>query len=186
MDVGTHHRRRPLGPEGQAPAALVLELVHLLADDVGPLADPLEDLDVLVGRGHHQAVAEAGGPAGELGDERGPPPRLRGQDVVRADGGAVGVSARLPGGFLHGPPCYRRVVIAPPPRTSASPARASRSRDSKGPVRGNSASGSGRVSVAGTSVGGDVWVAGRTKVAGRSGGVVTGVVGGGAGGAGVL
>jgi hypothetical protein len=63
-------------------AALVLEVVHLLGDDVGALADALEDADVLEHRRLEQPVAEAPGHAGEGGEERLPPGRLGRQDVL--------------------------------------------------------------------------------------------------------
>ena len=60
-----HDRRGALGPQREPPAAAVVELVHLLADDVGALADAVEHLGVLEDRREHQAVAEAAGPVGE-------------------------------------------------------------------------------------------------------------------------
>ncbi len=72
-----------LRPQGQGPAALVLELVHLLAHHVAALAGaPPEDLHVLEDRGVGQAVA---GPLGVVGEQRQeglPPGRLGPQDVV--------------------------------------------------------------------------------------------------------
>ncbi len=67
-----------------------VELVHLLADDVRVLADPLEHLDVLEHRGDDEPVAEAGGPVGEAPDEARPDARDRRQDVVHPLRGAKG------------------------------------------------------------------------------------------------
>ena len=50
----TRHPGGALGPQRDAPAALVLEVVHLLADDVGGLPHPLEHLEVLEDRRDHQ------------------------------------------------------------------------------------------------------------------------------------
>ena len=58
LGEGTAHRRRSLRSEGELAVAAVGELVHLLADDVGALSDPLEDADVLEGRGLQRPEAE--------------------------------------------------------------------------------------------------------------------------------
>ena len=79
-----HDRRGALGPQREAAAALVLELVHLLAHDVGGLADPLEHLEVLEDRRDHEPEPEALGARRERRDQRLPPLRLRRQDVVGA------------------------------------------------------------------------------------------------------
>ena len=61
LEVGAADRRRALRPQGQAAPALVLEGEHLLADDVGRLADAaLEQLGVLEGRRRDRLVAGAG------------------------------------------------------------------------------------------------------------------------------
>jgi hypothetical protein len=91
LHVGAHDGRRPFGPQCEASAAAVGELVHLLADDVRRFADPLEHLDVLEDRGDDQLVAEPARPVGEGGDDTSPPRRLRRKDIVRADRRAVGV-----------------------------------------------------------------------------------------------
>ena len=69
LDEGPHHGGRPLGAQRESATAAILELVHLLADDVGALTDPVEHLRVLEDRRQHQAVAEAPGPVGEPGDQ---------------------------------------------------------------------------------------------------------------------
>ena len=86
LDEGPHHRRRPLGTEGDVTPALVTEVVHLLAHEVGALPHPLPHPDVLEHGCDHQAVAGAPHAGGEHGHERLPPGRLRRQDVVRALG----------------------------------------------------------------------------------------------------
>ena len=58
LDEGAHHRRGGLGAQGQAAALLVVEGVHLLADDVGGLSHPAhEELRVLEQRRPDLAVA---------------------------------------------------------------------------------------------------------------------------------
>ena len=86
LDEGPGHRRGDLGPQGQPPAAAVLELVHLLADDVGALPQPVEDRRVLEHRRVHQPVARGLGLLGERGQQGDPARRLRGQDVAGPDG----------------------------------------------------------------------------------------------------
>ena len=61
LDEGPGHRRGALGPQRDVAAALVLEVVHLLGDDVGALADALEHADVLEHRRLDQPVAVAAG-----------------------------------------------------------------------------------------------------------------------------
>ena len=61
LDVRPGHRRGALRAQGDVAAALVLEVVHLLGDDVGALADALEHPDVLEHRRLDQAVAVAPG-----------------------------------------------------------------------------------------------------------------------------
>ena len=73
-----------MGPERESSIPTVGELVHLLADDVGRLAQPVEDLGVLEHRGHDQLVTESARALDEHADELDPPRRLRGDDVVRA------------------------------------------------------------------------------------------------------
>ena len=50
LHEGAHHRRGALRPQREPATALVLELVHLLAHDVGRLTDALEHLEVLEDR----------------------------------------------------------------------------------------------------------------------------------------
>ena len=81
----TDHARSPLGSQREAPPTLVLEVVHLLADDVGGLPEALEHLDVLEDRREHQPEAEAGRAGRERLDQRAPAAGLGRKDVVRAD-----------------------------------------------------------------------------------------------------
>ena len=81
LHEGPHHRRRALGPQRDVAAALVLEVVHLLADDVGALADPLEHADVLEHRPDDQPVSRPLHPPGEELHQPLIPRRLRRQDV---------------------------------------------------------------------------------------------------------
>ena len=94
------HRRGALGTQRDAAAALVLEVVHLLGDDVGALADPLEHADVLEHRRLDQPVAVAARELGERGEQRLPAGRLGRQDVLRAlrrtEVGSLGHRATLP------------------------------------------------------------------------------------------
>ena len=97
LDPRPHHRRRALGAEGEAVAALVRELVHLLADYVGALPHPGEDADVLEHGPDDQPVAGPFDSRGEPGHERLPPRRAGRQHVVGAGRGAErGHSGRVP------------------------------------------------------------------------------------------
>jgi hypothetical protein len=91
LRVCPHDRCSAFGTERHASGVLVLELVHLLAHDVGGLAQPVEHAELLERRAHHQPVTGTFGTVGERGDERLPPGRLRREDVVgtlrRAEGG---------------------------------------------------------------------------------------------------
>ena len=107
LDVGTGDRRRALGAEGHVAAALVLEVVHLLGDDVGALADALEHADVLEHRRLDQPVAEPPGEARERGQQRLPASRLGRQHVLGALGGT---EVRTVG---HGGRGYRSPPTAP-------------------------------------------------------------------------
>ena len=107
LDVGPRHRRGALGAQGDVAAALVLELVHLLGDDVGALADPLEHLDVLEHRRLDQAVAVGVRDPGEGGQQGLPPRRLGRQHVLGALGGTE------VGTLGHGERGYRRPPIVP-------------------------------------------------------------------------
>ena len=77
-------RRGAVGAQRELPAALVGEVVHLLAHDVGGRAELLHDLDVLEDRRDEQAEAGAAGPRRERGDERLPAVGLGREHVVRA------------------------------------------------------------------------------------------------------
>ena len=68
-------------------AAVVGELVHLLGDDVGGLADALEHADVLDHRRHDLPVAGRLDDVGEDLDEAPPAVRLRRQDVAHPGAG---------------------------------------------------------------------------------------------------
>src|SRR6202050_887395 len=83
LDEGADDRCRALGPQREAATALVLELVHLLADDVGRLPHTApEDADVLEQRAHRKAVACPPGDAREDRHEALPARALRRQDVL--------------------------------------------------------------------------------------------------------
>jgi hypothetical protein len=84
LHEGAHDRRGPLGAQREPATALVLELVHLLAHDVGRLADALEHLEVLEDRRHDEIEPEPRRALGKRGDERHPAIGLRWQDVARA------------------------------------------------------------------------------------------------------
>ena len=90
LHVRAHDRRGALGPQREVATALVVELVHLLAHDVGGRADALEHLDVLEDRRDHEAVAVPAGARRERGDRVHPQLGLGREDVVRADGRAIG------------------------------------------------------------------------------------------------
>ncbi len=113
-----HDARGHLRPQRQVTrrVALVEEVVHLLAHDVGRLPDPLEDPDVLEHRVDDQAVPARLHPLRKPGDQRLVGARVRGEDVERALGGLEGLG--------HGSPS----LPAEHPRSgsrsgSASPAR---------------------------------------------------------------
>jgi hypothetical protein len=82
-----HDRRRPLGAQGELVPALVGEVVHLLAHDVGALAHPGEHGHVLEHGADHQAVAGPPDRAREAADQRLPPRRLGRQHVMGAGRG---------------------------------------------------------------------------------------------------
>ncbi len=99
LHEGPHDRRGALGAQRDAAAALVLEVVHLLAHDVGGLTDPLEHLEVLEDGREHQAEAVAGRALREGRHERDPAVGLGREDVVGAD---RGTEPRLVHGRLLG------------------------------------------------------------------------------------
>ena len=89
LDVGAADGRRALGAQRQRAPALVLERVHLLAHDVGRLADAaLEQPGLLELGGDDVAVAVGGEDARRDGDHGVAPRGLVGQQVVRALGRA--------------------------------------------------------------------------------------------------
>ena len=85
-------RRGAVGAQREVPAALVGEVVHLLAHGVGARAELLHDLDVLEDRRDEHPEAGAAGPHRERGDERLPAVGLGREHVVRAVGRAKDVS----------------------------------------------------------------------------------------------
>ncbi len=87
LDEGPHHRRRALRPQGQVAVALVLEVVHLLADDIGALAHAGEHAELLEHGALHEPVAGPTHVSGEPGDEGLPPGRLGRKDVAGAHRG---------------------------------------------------------------------------------------------------
>ena len=118
LHVRPDHRGRLLGAQRDASTATVLEVVHLLGDHVGRLADAVEHLDVLEHRGDHLAVARRLDHLGEQAREAAPPSRVGGEDVAGALGGSVfrafgheGQGYR-PDPASPGPGCRRR---GPPP-----------------------------------------------------------------------
>src|SRR5436190_14946393 len=85
LEVGAGDGRRCFGTEGQRAAALVLERVHLLLDDVRAGAGrSLEERGVLEPRGLDLAVAEELAEALRLSDHEPPERLFRGEDVVSA------------------------------------------------------------------------------------------------------
>ena len=88
LHEGAHDRRGALRPQREPATALVLELVHLLAHDVGGLTDPLEHLEVLEDRRDDEIEPEARGALGEGRDQRHPTIGLRRQHVAGARGRA--------------------------------------------------------------------------------------------------
>ena len=92
LGKGAAHRRSEFRPEGEMlrRVALVEEVEHLLGDDVGRLAQPLEDAEVLEDRRHDLAEACEFGLLRERADQRPAATRLGRQDVTRALGGFEG------------------------------------------------------------------------------------------------
>ena len=86
LGEGPHEPGRDLRAHRDPPAALVLEVVHLLADDVGRLADPLEHLEVLDQRCDDQAEPGPLGQTGEDGQQPRPALGLRREHVGHAAG----------------------------------------------------------------------------------------------------
>ena len=88
----TRHRRGAVGAQREVTATLVVEVVHLLADDVGGRAQLLHDLDVLEDGGDEHPESGAPRSRREGGDERLPPLGLGREHVVGADRRAKDVS----------------------------------------------------------------------------------------------
>src|SRR5205823_1392776 len=85
LEVRADDRRRRLGAQGQRAVAAIAERVHLLRDDVGPLAGGAgEELRVLEDGRVDAAVAVERAKAFELGDHLPPAGLLGREDVVRA------------------------------------------------------------------------------------------------------
>ena len=107
LDVGAADRRRALGAQGEAAPALVLEGEHLLADDVGRVADAaLEQLGVLEAGRRDRLVA---GPS-----EDRPPPRASIRPRTRA---ATGRTSKVPRGawYLGAATCRDLTCAGRPP-----------------------------------------------------------------------
>ena len=103
LDERPAHAGGPLRPQRDVAVALVDEVVHLLGDDVGRLADAREDPDVLEQRGDDLAVAGGLDDLGEHGREASPACGFGREDVAHP-------RARLE--FRHGCARYRRAVPA--------------------------------------------------------------------------
>jgi hypothetical protein len=87
LGVGAADRRRPLRAQRHRAAARVLEGEHLLADDVGRLADAAgEEPGVLEGRGLDPPVAGAAEELARVGDHPLASLLLLGEDVEGAAG----------------------------------------------------------------------------------------------------
>ena len=114
LHVGPDHRRGALGAQREPAAALVGELVHLLRDDVGVLADPLEHLEVLEHRGDREAVSVPVRALGEARHDLGPSTGFGRQDVMDPLGGAEVVGHR------------RRAYVSPSPPLGSFGARSGR------------------------------------------------------------
>jgi hypothetical protein len=85
LEVRAHHRGGALGAQCDAVAALVLEGVHLLLDDVGAFAHAaLENTRVLEHRRVDAAEAVLPGDVGGGIAHQAPVGLLGGQDVLRA------------------------------------------------------------------------------------------------------
>ena len=96
-------RRRALGAQRHRAPALVLERVHLLAHDVGGLADAALEEPGLLELGRDDApVAVSAEDARRRRDHVVAQRRLVGQQVVRAFGGARAAHQRCPGSWRRG------------------------------------------------------------------------------------
>ncbi len=82
LDERPAHAGGPLRPQRDVAVALVDEVVHLLGDHVGRLADAREHPDVLEQRGDDLAVAGGLDDLGEHGREASPACGFRRQDVA--------------------------------------------------------------------------------------------------------
>ena len=96
-------RRQQRRPQRDVAVALVDEVVHLLGDHVGGLADAGEDPEVLHQRRNDLLVPGGLDDLGEHGGEAAPTSRLRREDVTHP-------GARLE--RRHGSPGYRRATPA--------------------------------------------------------------------------
>jgi len=94
LEVGADHTGGELWAQGEFGAALVLEGVHLLLDDVGALTDAADEEGGLLEEGDVEALEAVtaadvgGGAADEL-----PVGLVLGQDVLRAPGRSIHVGA---------------------------------------------------------------------------------------------
>ena len=89
-----HHRRGAVRTQRERAAALVLEVVQLLAHDVRARPELLHDLDVLEHRRDEQTETGTRRACREARDECLPPIGLRRQHVTRPDGRAEHISTR--------------------------------------------------------------------------------------------
>ena len=87
FDERTTHTGGHLGPQSDVTVALVDEVVHLLGDDVGGVADPGEDPEILEQRGDQLPVACAFDHVGEDFGETAPATALGRKDVPHAGTG---------------------------------------------------------------------------------------------------
>ena len=117
LDERPAHAGGPLRPQRDVTVTLVDEVVHLLGDDVGRLADPREDPDVLEQRGDDLAVAGGLDDLGEHGREASPACGF-GRRGCRASPGSSGIPARLSHAIAERatvPGAIPRVRLHPPP-----------------------------------------------------------------------
>ena len=103
LHEGPHDPRRHLGTQRDAAAVLVGEVVHLLGDDVGRLADAQEHTQVLDQGRYDLAVPGRLALFGEPRHERSASRRFRMQDVAHTPEGLE----LLASGVGHGSPRYR-------------------------------------------------------------------------------
>ena len=91
---------------------LVEEIEHLLGDDIGRLAQPFEDAEVLEDRRHDLTEACEFGLLRERVDQRPATTRLGRQDVTRALGGSEGRLGHEGSGYRSPLPSLRVFLSA--------------------------------------------------------------------------